>query len=54
MQKARIYFKENRWKIIILLLAETNRASKKDIDKAKEIWNKLKNNEKWKHQNLTS
>ena len=40
----RIYFKETDEKIIILLIGGDKSTQPKDIEKAKEIWNKLKNN----------
>ena len=39
----RIYFKETGEKIIILLIGGDKSTQSKDIEKAKEIWNKLKN-----------
>ena len=38
----RIYFKEADGKIIILLIGGDKSTQKKDIEKAKEIWGKLK------------
>lgn len=38
----RIYFKEMEGKIIILLIGGDKSTQQKDIEKAKEIWNKLK------------
>ena len=38
----RIYFKETGGKIIILLIGGDKSTQQKDIEKAKEIWNKLK------------
>ncbi|MGY6742657.1 MAG: type II toxin-antitoxin system RelE/ParE family toxin [Cecembia sp.] len=38
----RIYFKEREGKIIILLLGGEKSTQKKDIEKAKEIWNRIK------------
>lgn len=38
----RIYFKETNGKIIILLIGGDKSTQQKDIEKAKEIWNKLK------------
>jgi putative addiction module killer protein len=38
----RIYFKEKDGKIIILLIGGNKSTQPKDIEKAKEIWNKLK------------
>jgi putative addiction module killer protein len=38
----RIYFKETDGKIIILLIGGDKSTQPKDIEKAKEIWNKLK------------
>lgn len=37
----RIYFKEKNGKIIILLIGGNKSTQQKDIEKAKEIWNKL-------------
>ena len=39
----RIYFKEKEDRLIILLIGGEKSSQKKDIKKAKEIWNKLKN-----------
>ena len=38
----RVYFKENDGKIIILLIGGDKSTQQKDIEKAKEIWDKLK------------
>ena len=38
----RIYFKEKDGKIIILLIGGDKSTQQKDIEKAKEIWDKLK------------
>jgi len=38
----RIYFKEMEGKIIILLIGGDKSTQQKDIEKAKEIWHKLK------------
>ena len=38
----RIYFKERDGKIIILLVGGDKSTQQKDIDKAKEIWNRIK------------
>ena len=38
----RVYFKERNDKIIILLIGGDKSTQQKDIEKAKEIWNKLK------------
>jgi len=38
----RIYFKEDDGKIIILLIGGDKSSQQKDIEKAKEIWDKLK------------
>lgn len=38
----RVYFKEKNQKIIILLIAGDKPTQQKDIQKAKEIWDKLK------------
>lgn len=38
----RVYFKEQHGKIIILLLGGDKSTQQKDIERAKEIWNKLK------------
>lgn len=48
----RVYFKEIDQKIIILLMGGDKSTQQQDIEKAKEIWKKLKNR-KWKRQNLT-
>lgn len=40
----RIYFKGIDGKIIILLIGGDKSSQQKDIKKAQEIWNKLKNN----------
>ena len=37
----RVYFKEKDGKIIILLIGGGKSSQQKDIEKAKEIWNKL-------------
>jgi putative addiction module killer protein len=39
----RVYFKEKGNKIIVLLVGGEKSAQQKDIKKAKDIWNKLKN-----------
>ena len=39
----RVYFKEIEGKIIILLIGGNKSTQKKDIEKAKNIWNKIKN-----------
>lgn len=39
----RIYFKETDGKIIILLISGDKSTQQKDIEKAFQIWNKLKN-----------
>lgn len=39
----RVYFKETNGKIIILLIGGNKSTQQKDIEKAKEIWKKLKN-----------
>lgn len=39
----RIYFKETDGKIIILLIGGDKSTQQKDIEKAKNIWNSLKN-----------
>ncbi len=39
----RVYFKEMDGKIIILLIGGDKSSQQKDIKKAKEIWNTLKN-----------
>ncbi|MBP0613665.1 type II toxin-antitoxin system RelE/ParE family toxin [Chryseobacterium sp. cx-311] len=39
----RIYFKETDGKIIILLMGGDKSTQQKDIEKAKEIWKKIKN-----------
>ena len=38
----RVYFKEKDGKIIILLIGGDKSSQQKDIEKAKEIWKKLK------------
>lgn len=38
----RIYFREKNGKIIILLIGGDKSTQQKDIEKAKEIWDKLK------------
>ncbi len=38
----RIYFKETNGKIIILLIGGDKSTQQKDIEKANDIWNKLK------------
>jgi putative addiction module killer protein len=38
----RVYFKETEGKIIILLVGGDKSTQQKDIDRAKEIWDKLK------------
>lgn len=39
----RIYFKEKKGKIIILLIGGDKSTQQTDIEKAKEIWEKIKN-----------
>ena len=39
----RVYFKEKGDKVVILLIGGDKSTQKKDIKKAKEIWNKIKN-----------
>ncbi|GAB5465689.1 MAG: hypothetical protein Kapaf2KO_11250 [Candidatus Kapaibacteriales bacterium] len=39
----RVYFKEKDGKIIILLVGGDKSSQQKDIKKAKEIWNRIKN-----------
>jgi putative addiction module killer protein len=39
----RVYFKEKNGKMIILLIGGDKTTQQKDINKAKEIWEKLKN-----------
>jgi len=39
----RIYFKEKEDRFIILLIGGEKSSQQKDIKKAKDIWNKLKN-----------
>ena len=41
----RIYFKEKDGKVIVLLIGGDKSTQQKDIEKAKEIWNNLKNQE---------
>lgn len=38
----RIYFKEKNGKIIVLLIGGDKSTQQKDVEKAKEIWSKLK------------
>jgi len=38
----RVYFKEKDEKIILLLIGGDKSSQQKDIEKAKEIWGKLK------------
>lgn len=38
----RVYFKEKDGKIIVLLIGGDKSTQQKDIEKAKDIWNKLK------------
>jgi putative addiction module killer protein len=38
----RIYFKEKDGKIIVLLIGGDKSTQQKDIEKAKDIWSKLK------------
>ena len=38
----RVYFKENDGKIILLLIGGDKSTQQKDIEKAKEIWRKIK------------
>lgn len=38
----RIYFKEKNGKIIVLLIGGDKSTQQKDIEKAKDIWSKLK------------
>lgn len=38
----RVYFKETDGRIIILLVGGDKSTQQKDIEKAKEIWNKIK------------
>jgi len=38
----RVYFKEKDEKIVILLIGGEKSSQQKDIEKAKEIWKKLK------------
>ena len=40
----RVYFKEKDNKIVILLIGGYKSTQQKDIEKAKEIWNRIKNN----------
>ncbi|MBW6536275.1 MAG: type II toxin-antitoxin system RelE/ParE family toxin [Mariniphaga sp.] len=39
----RVYFKEKENKIVILLIGGDKSTQEKDIEKAKKIWNRLKN-----------
>ena len=39
----RVYFKEKDNKIVILLIGGDKSTQQKDIEKAKKIWNRLKN-----------
>ncbi|WP_434979128.1 type II toxin-antitoxin system RelE/ParE family toxin [Daejeonia sp. YH14] len=39
----RVYFKEKDGKIIVLLIGGDKSSQQKDIEKAKEIWDNLKN-----------
>ncbi|WP_373060259.1 type II toxin-antitoxin system RelE/ParE family toxin [Zunongwangia sp. H14] len=39
----RVYFKEKNNKIVILLIGGDKSTQEKDIEKAKRIWNKIKN-----------
>lgn len=39
----RVYFKERDGKIIVLLAGGDKSSQQKDIEKAKQIWRKLKN-----------
>ena len=39
----RVYFKEKNNKIVILLVGGDKSTQQKDIEKAKRIWNKIKN-----------
>jgi len=39
----RVYFKERDGKILILLIDGEKSTQQRDINKAKKIWNKLKN-----------
>ena len=41
----RIYFMEKDGKVIVLLIGGDKSTQQKDIEKAKEIWNNLKNQE---------
>lgn len=38
----RVYFKEREGKIIVLLVGGEKSTQKKDIEKSKEIWKKIK------------
>lgn len=39
----RVYFKEKESKIVILLIGGDKSSQQKDIEKAKKIWNRIKN-----------
>lgn len=39
----RVYFKEKERKIVILLIGGDKSSQQKDIEKAKKIWNSIKN-----------
>lgn len=39
----RVYFKEKESKIVILIIGGDKSSQQKDIEKAKKIWNRLKN-----------
>jgi len=39
-----VYFKEKENKMVVLLIGGDKSSQQKDIKKAKEIWNRIKNN----------
>ncbi|MBS3739590.1 type II toxin-antitoxin system RelE/ParE family toxin [Mesohalobacter halotolerans] len=40
----RVYFKNKETKLVILLIGGEKSTQQKDIEKAKKIWNRIKNN----------